>query len=477
MSNIRTVLEVAEGHIKFSQSESKGKKTIRQCEVRSLRLHTDEELTNATQGILSTQRNVGSDLVLVIPRRFVIVKQIRLPSHQDHELKKMLGLQLASHIPYPVSEVFYDFTVIEKESSGYSKLFVVIAHKDVLDRYGKIVRKGGIVPSKITISSYGLLAWYLFQKEHESSLAREPVLLVNIDTLQTELVFVYNGHCLFSRMINVGSKDLTDEQLASFVQQIQLSLKTYVKENMGPEIKGMIVISSLKEAVLLKQRLEQEFQLTVAVRDMFDAVPCAKNINVGSLRLKEGMSLAAGLGICLEDLHNGINILPPEWHEKKTNLRNRMKYFKLTASIMLVLMGALGLLGYELYRNIISLNAYQDRLKNVKKEFEKSQDTIRLVEDLRREIQGRLFAPQLITELYNLAPQDLSFKALSLNESGLLTIQGYTASSSSVNTFQSSLLQSSLFEEVSLQFKTDRKIFNMDVTDFQITAKVKAKNR
>jgi type IV pilus assembly protein PilM len=475
--NIRTILEIGESHIKFFQSELKGKRNIQTCEARPLRLQTDEETSNVIHSILSTQRNVSSEFVVLIPRRFVIVKQVKLPSHQEQEIKKMLGLQLATHIPYPVAEVFYDYSIIEKEASGYSKLFVVVVHKDVLDRYGKMMKRSSIVPSKITISSYGLLAWYHFQKDQESSLAREPVLLINIDTQQTELVFIHNGHCLFSRMINVGAKDLTDEQLVSFVQQIQLSLKTYVKENMGPELKSMVVISSLKEAVLLKQRLEQEFSVTVTIRDMFDAIACSKNINVNNFRAQEGVSLAAGLGLCIEDLQSDINILPVEWHQKKTTWKNRLKYLKLVGSLALVILGVLGLFGFELYRYIASVDSYQNRIKNVKKEFEKSQNTIQLVDNLRREMQDRLFVPQLITTLYSLTPKDISFRNLSLNEEGTLTIQGFTSTSSSVNTFQSSLLKSPLFKDVNLQFATQRKIFNMDVTDFQITTVVKDKKR
>jgi len=45
-----------------------------------------------------------------------------------------------------------------------------------------------------------------------------------------------------------------------------------------------------------------------------------------------------------------------------------------------------------------------------------------------------------------------------------------------VHNFQQNLVKSVLFKAVNLEFATKRKIFNMEVTDFQITSGVNVKH-
>ena len=83
----------------------------------------------------------------------------------------------------------------------------------------------------------------------------------------------------------------------------------------------------------------------------------------------------------------------------------------------------------------------------------------------------------VIHELYKLTPKEISFSSLQLDEKGVLTIQGYAEASASVNSFQEKLVKSPLFTDVSLQYATKRKIFNMDVTDFKIMAQLKEEKK
>lgn len=76
----------------------------------------------------------------------------------------------------------------------------------------------------------------------------------------------------------------------------------------------------------------------------------------------------------------------------------------------------------------------------------------------------------LIHELNALMPQDVSLRLLHLEEGGRLSLQGYTVAGASISSFQASLVKSPLFKEVNLEYATKRKIFNMELTDFKITA-------
>ena len=99
-----------------------------------------------------------------------------------------------------------------------------------------------------------------------------------------------------------------------------------------------------------------------------------------------------------------------------------------------------------------------------------------LVKVVQEELGKRVVVADLIQELYRLAPPGVSFQSLYLNERGQFVIHGYAGTSASVHNFQQNLVKSVLFKAVNLEFATKRKIFNTEVTDFQITSGVNVKH-
>jgi len=65
-------------------------------------------------------------------------------------------------------------------------------------------------------------------------------------------------------------------------------------------------------------------------------------------------------------------------------------------------------------------------------------------------------------------PEEISFRALSLDKQGHLVIQGYARSHAGINDFQEELIRSDKFQDVDLRFATKRKIANVPVIDFKI---------
>ena len=72
-----TVIEIADGYVKMMQSRMG---SIVAAEVRPIKNASDEELQGALTHFLLA-RNVDSDnLIFILPRRSVILKQMELPS-------------------------------------------------------------------------------------------------------------------------------------------------------------------------------------------------------------------------------------------------------------------------------------------------------------------------------------------------------------------------------------------------------------
>lgn len=475
MKNIETAIEITETHVKFLQSQVlRGKNVVSTCDVRALQNFTDEELTRVLTDIVRSKNIYPDKLVLAIPRRLSILKQLRLPSQNEDEITKMIRLQLVNQIPYNLEDVIFDYQLIEKEAGGYAKVLVVIVHKDVSHRFLKIFDKVGISLGRLTLSSFGVLGWFIFQQSQRRLQPTEPVMIVNVDIGHSEICFCLGDKLLFSRSITHGVKDLMQDNILGILSQAELSVGTYRKENMGPELKRCYLVSALADLSRLKESLEQKLQITTENAWLpTENILTRKNVSLASLRDQPGLSLAAASGSLLSDFKKSVNLLPAKVHEDKiSKLRKRQIAVFVLLIALNVLLG-FSILGIDLYRKTEAFNALEAQIEQSKVSAEKAKKILDFVAEAKKQFEERVFIPDLIRSLFQLTPKDISYRSLELDDNGFFTIQGYAQTSGGVSTLQTNMVNSSVFSEINLQFATQRRIFNMDVTDFKIVCKLK----
>ncbi len=473
--DIFTVIEITDTHIKFLQAKmTRGLPVVNACAIRPLNHYTNEEIINHLIEMSRSMAIHPEQCIVVVPRRLIILKQLRLPSHEETEIKKMVGLQLVNQIPYPLEDVIYEYSILEKESSGYTQLLVIIVHKEVSERYLKIFEKVGIHPAKLTLSSLGVLGWGNYQEQKTKSDSKEVVTLIHIDHAHTEICFCCQKNLLFSRSINYGTKDLKGDNFIGLLTQIELSLQTYEKENMGPVMKRMVIISPVHETHALKEKLEAKFKIPVSEQSAEENIVVQKNVNLAQVQ-EQGVSLAIDIGLLFLESEKLINLLPSEVHDTKKTKYKRQQWIKFVFLFLLTAALGVSILGVEYFQKLREAQVLEQKIQNQKPELAQAKKTMEFMNLFEEKLQGRVFVADLIEELYLLVPSDIAFRSLQMDERGFFTIQGYAQTAGSVNNFQENLLKSVMFKEVSLQFATKRKIFNMEVTDFKITAQLKLK--
>ena len=461
--NILTSIEITDTGIRLFQMKTlRQKRVLCACDVRPLQNFSDD---------IQPQY-----LSVVIPRRLTILKQMRLPSHNEPELKKMIGLQLVNQIPYALEDIIYDFRIVDRESSGYVRVLVVIVHRDVNERFLKLCKEAGLQPERFVLSSFGILHWLNAQRGQIKTFFDRPVLVLNIDVDHAEMCFCYNQNLLFSRSVNYGARDLAAENMCGLIHQVELSLKNYHKDNMGPGIKRMLVFSTLPEAAALKGPLEEMSLIPVDVHSPLDNALCQKNMSLEALKSQPGISITAGTGFLLSDVKDPINLIPHEVHDIKQSKHRQFQWIQLALLTTLTFVLAASIPGVDFLRKLAYLRSLQKKNEAAKPELGRIKKRMDLVRVVQQELGKRVVVADLVQELYRLAPPGLSFQSLYLNERRQFVIHGYAETSASVHNFQQNLVRSILFKAVNLEFATKRKIFNMEVTDFQITSEVNVKH-
>ncbi|MFA5088206.1 MAG: pilus assembly protein PilM [Candidatus Omnitrophota bacterium] len=466
-------VEITDSHVKVVQAKiRRGARLLTFCDAQRIQLFTDEEVSKLLSTTTASVNISAANIIGVIPRRFAILKHMTLPSHSDQEIRKMIDLQISSHVPYSREDIVFDYAILEKVSSGYTNVLIIIVHKDVINRYLKIFNSAGINPSKLTLSSIGLLNWFTYQENKWKGKEKGPVALAYIDEANSEICFFDNGKLIFSRNIAFGARDLSVENLPNFIKPLHLTMETYRQEAMGPEISRIFIVSALPEAALLQERLKENFSLQVEVLNPMDNLPCPKRLNLPGVSDRPGLSLAIGLGLVLSSEEVRINLMPPELKvAKSTKLRNRQKIKIALATAATVILGGLAY-GVDIYRDSAYLAKLEKESARLRPQVEGIEEQTRLMNFGKKQMAGRILVADLFYELYDLTPADITFQSLSLDDKGWMVVHGYSRAGASVNDFQNKLVNSPLFKEVSLQYATKLKIFAQEFTDFKITCQI-----
>ncbi len=467
--DIDTTIEITDSHIKlFQAKEVRGKKVICSCDIKPVNNQSDAEVVKILNELILSKSIQADRFTLIIPRRLVIFKHMRLPSNNMNEIRKMLGLQLVNKIPYSISDVIFDYQVLESDNSGYTQILAIIVHRDVSQKYNKILNQIGVHASKFSISSMGLLGWLRYQQGKKSLQVSGPVILVNVDLQHSEICFCQNDKLIFSRSVAYGAKELNSETLVKLVHQIELSLGTYTKENMGASVDRILILSTIAEAQQLKVEVESFFKIPTSVVTSLENVLSQKKINLASLKQQMGVSLAVGLGFLLGGAAGKVNLMPPEVGDNKKSKIVRLEFAKFAAFVVLVTMLIVSSMGLKYYKENKQYLVLKERHEKIETELKQVSKKTEFVGFFEKVFSKRVVVADLVVSLFQLTNEDISFRSLDLDDKGGFTIQGYAQTSSSVSQFQKGLVESSVFQDVNLVFATKRKIFNMEVTDFKL---------
>jgi Tfp pilus assembly protein PilN len=473
MKKTVTTIRITDTDIRVSQSgEARGKGVITFCDARSIAGCSDTAVAKLLSDMLSSLPARPSDVVFLVPRRSVIVKQMRLPSHKRDEINDMIGMLLVNNLPFPVEDVVYEYGLLSRDADGYSRVLAGIIHKDISLRYCRLMQKAGIKDGKLVFDSLGISMWLAYQERSHKAGDRRPVVVLNVDAQNSEICFCGNKNLFFSRSIPYGEDHLFSGDTAELQRQVSLSLEAYREERLGPQISGMIILSTAAPAKEFARRLEAASGIPAAVTDPFTDIFCARKMDQGVLRECLPSSTTAELGFLFSGAGNAINLAPEEIHREKQVKAHRRQ---LAVFFLLVFIAS----ALSVSAQLIDIHKKQARLAMVKREIGRLQPQLKegarkaqFVKFFDSKLSHNNFIPDLIDELNRVAPEDISLRILSLDREKRLMIQGYAQAQSGINDFRERLIRSRYFSNVELKHATKRKIANTPVMDFKIVSQL-----
>lgn len=189
----------------------------------------------------------------------IIIKEVKLPSISEEELKKAVLWQAEKYISFPVDEAVVDYQIIgnkTKAGSEFDALLVISRKKDIGKAFNKL-KVAGLMPVLVDIVPFALVKSYQANYELPS---RHIITLLEIGEKISWLVMVNR-----SGLKLVRSLEIKPAIADGFVRELERSLDYCESKYFGEKVSRIIL--SGREAKqpgfdkMLSERLAMEVEI------------------------------------------------------------------------------------------------------------------------------------------------------------------------------------------------------------------------
>ena len=231
------------------------------------------------------------------------VRSIELPAI-DNEAQFLNAIRFRAQeaLPIPLDEAVLDYRVLEEregeEGQALRRVLLVVAHRDLVDRYTDACRRAGLTLSGIDLEAFALLRAVAPPADRSES----AVVAVSIGHDRTTLAVSDGRFCEFSRVLEWGGAEL-NAGLARALDTSELDVET-VKRGLsltsGDAPEGLTPEQAAAAVGALNRGIEALVRELVSSLTYYQSQP--GSLAIGEIILTGGGARLAGLPAELERL-------------------------------------------------------------------------------------------------------------------------------------------------------------------------------
>ena len=245
-----------ENYIQF-QSPSQHDSLFRVFEEENLLLLSDK-VSEIIDGLLEKARIREREAFISIPDFSTFFTTFELPSMTMSELPKAVEFEARHHIPFPLSQVIFDWQTIEtKEELGGRKthkvLLVAVPNK-VVQQYQRMANLSHLRLKGLEAEAFALARSSIGEMEKE-----EPVCLVDVGYTSTTISIAEKGSLRQSHSLDISANSLTKRLVDSL--KISWAEAERMKREFGLDPKKPSVFLALRSQInLISEEIERVCQ-------------------------------------------------------------------------------------------------------------------------------------------------------------------------------------------------------------------------
>ena len=447
------ICSITESHIKAVKYELKSDSTRQSAgfEAEEIPPGADDKLiTQRLSGILNRLGFRNNPLIIALPRSKVTCRYLKVPAQTPKETEKIVALQTSRYLPYPQEELISGYELISTDKEGYSNINLIIAHKDVINRYVNICAPLNAQTITIVLSSYGLLNLYNQQHPQEAS----AVMLIDIDSSHMEMVVIERSKLIFSRYFKVDVSNPNWESV--FVNEVAKSRDAYAKEFAREAPQKILVTGQEKVAGSFAGILNKQGGFSA------EAMP-QKETGADT-------SFSSLMGLGLKGIPYSLNLLPQDLKDGFKKRARHQEYAQLGLFVAAIIV----FLGLGIAKNLDNKLEY---LKKLKKEIDKISQEVKPLKDIEKRlaiasgtVKDRPSSLEVFSEVQRIIPSSIALTDFIYETGKEVVLRGQAQELGSVFGLVSQLESSALFKKftVKVRYATKRKTTAGEVIGFEI---------
>ena len=422
------------------------------------------DISSALQAFMKAAHPGNAEVISVLPREQVLTRLVKFPTVNAEELSQMVELYAKAQLPYPREQMVLDFHLVQRQD-GFSLVAIIACQRDLVDRHVAVLRDAGISPGLLTLSSWGVLAWYRrLGQAGGADLPPEPVLILNVDDARTDLVVVSEGRLCSSRSIGQGVTDwgVSAEAAELLSQEVERSRGALRKELPGVEVRSLI-LTGLGSLNVWREPLAQRTGLPVTGIDSQQSLegwagPMATPVSpvvVGALACSNSQAL--------------LNLSPPE---VRAHVRHRQQLRELVTAGALALgvlvLGA-AVLGVQLFRERRAAGRLAHVLAEIEPTAKHLQEKTRSAQLVDTVLQRRRLLAEHLSSVLQGLPSNAVLETLAFERGRReLIVRGNADSTQTVLDYIKQLERVKGIGQVQLKYSTRRSTSAGERTDFEL---------
>ncbi len=351
----------------------------------------------------------ASHWLMVLPTYMCTARYVWLPSNYPEEIAAMLEFELPRVVPCPTQPWTWDYSITGQKEDGTSQVLLVLSPLSVVQAALEQVQALGIEPRLVTVSAALHAARLAGRRGMEGA---GPRAYAWWDDNSMDFLVAEGRRPVFLRGVRVSGDH---SQGLGFVEaEVGRSLSLLARQDAWPAALPIHVGGTNPQVPHLAERLQQ--MAGVQVCDPVVDEPACRSGAVAD---------AVGLG----PQHNGhapaacVNLLPKHLKDKGLHRRQRRQIVLQGLRTCFVILLLLVCLRASTGRMTRVLRTYEQRLREIAPLAQKLQFLQGQLRMIQTQVQGSVSMLDILGQLYQILPQDVTIHYLSIDQGGQVVIR------------------------------------------------------
>lgn len=472
----RIVLDLSEGSLRFMlMREVKGQWQVVHVFVKKNPGDTDELCAEQVRLWALETKSFHANVMCVLPSRFLISRNIDMPSNDREEIAKIINLQVGRFTPYSREEIVIDYLCREMEGQHYTNVLLIIVNRSVIERFYRITEKAGLAIDKVSMASEGFAKKYL---EGMPPGTQYGTAGIYIGETSTDLTIIEGKEMIFVRNLSLGAQTLMtggDPTLTDFMTEIQKSIAAYQDEGVGRPVKKVLLSGPRELQEILKTKIipkmqDKKYNFEEGI-EIFDPKGAAVLSPEAAAEIESAGGEQPFLDLLLPAVFSSqlkVDLIPREIKLKRKVSEGAKDIVTLGIMIMSISLVLSLLLAVKIYFKNVQINQL-DHLNQSSfddaRMLERVSTKTRVVRQL-LELRGR--GLNVFDKVTKLIGDDIYLAEFSYNNEGKLLLKGTAESMSRVFAFVTQLEESNYFSSVKTTETKTRREGKKEVADFTL---------